>query len=87
MRGIKKMIIASSASIYQLKTLPDKVNREKIIDDMVKFIHDEKKDEKIITKNYLEKKRKNLLFIFIIYYLSFSLRINILMKYYLKIML
>ena len=75
MRGIKKMIIASSASIYQLKTLPDKVNREKIIDDMVKFIHDEKKDEKIITKNYLEKKRKNLL-INPLFHLNDNMRLN-----------
>ena len=75
MRGIKKMIIASSASIYQLKNLPDKVNREKIIDDMVKFIHDEKKDEKIITKNYLEKKRKNLL-INPLFHLNDNMRLN-----------
>ena len=75
MRGIKKMIIASSASIYQLKTLPDKVNREKIIKDIVKFIHDKKKDEKIITKNYLEKKRKNLL-INPLFHLNDNMRLN-----------
>ena len=75
MRGIKKMIIASSASIYQLKNLPDKVNSEKIIDDMVKFINDKKKDKKIITKNYLEKKRKNL-FINPLFHLNDNMRLN-----------
>ena len=75
MRGIKKMIIASSASIYQLKTLPDKINRKKIIEDIVKFIHGEKKDEKIITKNYLEKKRKNLL-INPLFHLNDNMRLN-----------
>ena len=75
MKGVKKMIIASSASIYQLKTLPDKINRKKIIDDMVKFINDKKKDKKIITKNYLEKKRKNL-FINPLFHLNDNMRLN-----------
>ena len=75
MKGIKKMIIASSASIYQLKTLPDKINRKEIIDDMVKFINDKKKDKKIITKNYLEKKRKNL-FINPLFHLNDNMRLN-----------
>ena len=75
MKGIKKMIIASSASIYQLKTLPDKINRKEIIDDMVKFINDKKKDKKIITKNYLKKKRKNL-FINPLFHLNDNMRLN-----------
>ena len=59
-KNIKKIIIASSASIYGLKNLPDKIYRTKIINDMVNFINDKKSKKKIIVKNYLEKKRKNL---------------------------
>ena len=59
-KNIKKIIIASSASIYGLKNLPDKIYRTKIINDMVNFINDKKSKKKIIVKNYFEKKRINL---------------------------
>jgi len=42
---------------------------------MVKFINDKKKDKKIITKNYLEKKRKNL-FINPLFHLNDNMRLN-----------
>ena len=59
-KNIKKIIIASSASIYGLKNLPDKIYRTKIINDIVNFINDKKSKKKIIVKNYFEKKRINL---------------------------
>ena len=75
MRNVKKMIIASSASIYQIKNLPDKINRKKIVDDMVEFINNKKDDKKIITKNYLEKKRKSLI-INPLFHLNDNIRLN-----------
>ena len=75
MKGVKKMIIASSASIYQIKNLPDKINRKKIVDDMVEFINNKKDDKKIITKNYLEKKRKSLI-INPLFHLNDNIRLN-----------
>ena len=38
-KNIKKIIIASSASIYGLKTLSDKIHRTELIKDMVSFIN------------------------------------------------
>ena len=80
MRNVKKMIIASSASIYQIKNLPDKINRKKIVDDMVEFINNKKDDKKIITKNYLEKKRKSLI-INPLFHLNDNIRLNGTNKY------
>jgi len=59
-KNIKKIIIASSASIYGLKTLSDKIHRTELIKDMVSFINNKKSKKSIIIKNYLKNKRKHL---------------------------
>ena len=60
MKNVKKIVLASSASIFQLKSLPDKVDRKLIVNNIIKFFDDKNNHKKVIIKNYFEKKRTKL---------------------------
>ena len=74
MRNIKKIILASSASIFKLKSLTDKIDRKPIIKDINKFLINN--DKKIIIKNYLKKKRKKQINIDPLFHRNDNMRLN-----------
>lgn len=74
MRNIKKIILASSASIFKLKSLTDKIDRKPIIKDINKFLINN--DKKIIIKSYLKKKRKKKINIDPLFHRNDNMRLN-----------
>ena len=74
MRNIKKIILASSVSIFKLRSLTDKIDRRLIIKDINKFLNNN--NNKIIIKSYFKKKRKKLINIDPLFHSNKNMRLN-----------
>ena len=75
MRNIKKIILASSVSIFKLRSLTDKIDRRLIIKDINKFLNNNN-NNKIIIKSYFKKKRKKLINIDPLFHSNKNMRLN-----------
>ena len=73
MKGIKKIVLASSTAIFKLKSSRDKIDRSLIIKDINKFLNNSKE---ITTKNYFEKKRKKPIKIDPLFHSNTNMRLN-----------